>query len=65
MVCESVVLQYTMVCGVAINSLEITSTVQPARNDVKIGPGRAHGNTLLVSTNREYLRMTRPGLNWN
>jgi len=35
-----------MVCGVAINYLEITLILQPARIDVKIGPARAHGNRL-------------------
>jgi len=30
-----------MVCGVAINSLEMTLILQPARSDVKIGPARA------------------------
>jgi len=29
----------TMVWSVAINSLEITLILQPARSDVKIGPG--------------------------
>jgi len=36
----------TMVCGVAINSLEITIILQPACNDVKIGLYRAHGTRL-------------------
>jgi len=36
----------TMICGVAINSLEITLILQQARSDVKIGPDRAHGNRL-------------------
>jgi len=31
-----------MVCGDAINSLEITLILQPARIDVKIGPTRTH-----------------------
>jgi len=31
----------TMVCGVAINSLEITLISQPAYSDVKIGPAGA------------------------
>jgi len=39
----------TMVCNVAINSLEITLILQPARSDVKIGPNRAHGSRLFVS----------------
>jgi len=36
----------TMVCGVAINSLELKLILQPARSDVKIGPACAHGNRL-------------------
>jgi len=37
----------TMICGVAINSLEITLIFQQARNDVKIGPaGAVCGNRL-------------------
>jgi len=36
-----------MVCG-KINSLKITSILQPVRSDVKIGPARAHGNSVLV-----------------
>jgi len=35
-----------MVCGVAINSLEITLILQPIRSNVKICPDRAHGNRL-------------------
>jgi len=30
----------TMVCNIAINYLEITLILQPARSDVKIGPAR-------------------------
>jgi len=32
----------TIVCGVAINYLEITLILQPAGSDVKIGLDRAH-----------------------
>jgi len=38
-----------MVCGAAINSLELTLILQPAHSDVKIGPGRAHGKILQVA----------------
>jgi len=31
-----------------VNSLEITLTLQPAFSDIKIGPGRAHGNRYLI-----------------
>jgi len=44
-----VVLQFynikTMVCGVAINSLNITLILQPARRDIKIGPVCMHAKT--------------------
>jgi len=39
------------ICGVvihAVNFLEITLILLPARSDVKIGPTHAHGNRLLV-----------------
>jgi len=49
---KSPVLQYyvkTMVCEIAINSLEIIILIlQPAWSDVKIDPARAHGNTVKV-----------------
>jgi len=32
----------TMVCGVAIKSLETTLILHPARSGVKIGPARSH-----------------------
>jgi len=35
-----------IVCEVAINSLKITLILQPARNEVNIGPVRVHGNRL-------------------
>jgi len=38
-----VLYEKTLVCGVAINSLEITLILQPARSDIKIGPDSAHG----------------------
>jgi len=31
----------TMICGVVINSLEVTLILQPAHSDVKISPFRA------------------------
>jgi len=30
----------SMVCGIAMNSREVTLILQPARTDVKIGPGQ-------------------------
>jgi len=36
----------TMIYGVSTNSLEISLILQPTRSDVKIDPGRVHGNRL-------------------
>jgi len=44
-----------MVCGVAINSLEITLILQPGRSDVIIGPDRAHGNRLYVNSRTSHV----------
>jgi len=38
-----------MVCGVVINSLEITLILQPAYSVVKVGVARAHENTIIVA----------------
>jgi len=42
----------TMVCGFAINSLEINLILQPARSDIKSGPALAYGNRLLVENKK-------------
>jgi len=46
MVCGVAMFYNTNVCGVVINSLEITLILQPALSDVIIGPTGAHGNKL-------------------
>jgi len=46
MYCNTTNCVKTMVCSVAINSLEITLILQPARSDVKVSPARTHGNRL-------------------
>jgi len=46
MYCNTTICVKSMVCDVAINTLDITLILQLGRSDVKIGLDRAHGNRL-------------------
>jgi len=46
MYCNTTNCVKSMVCGVAINFVEMTLILQIAHSDVKIGPACAHGKGL-------------------
>jgi len=46
----------TIICGVAINSLEITLILQPACSDVKINLVRARENMLIVTKSVRFVK---------
>jgi len=50
MYCNNASCVKTIVCDVAINSLEINLIFQPAHSDVKVGPARAHDKRLMYCT---------------